>query len=127
MTSPALHLGLANMRQFLAAAVGALNKVLAHRARLAARHAERAHLRGRCSKSRPSWVPGSARAVRRHRRRASGRGRLTLRESRRTRGAPEIGTPSTSGSVRRELVICVWTTLVPLNSGPAPDPPAMVS
>src|SRR5882762_6276958 len=34
---------------------------------------------------------------------------------------------STSGSVRRELVMWVWTTSAPSNPSPAPDPPATVS
>jgi hypothetical protein len=34
---------------------------------------------------------------------------------------------STSGSVSRELVMCVCTTLAPSKSGPAPAPPAIVS
>ena len=34
---------------------------------------------------------------------------------------------STSGSVRREFVMCVCTTLVPSKPGPAPEPPEMVS
>src|SRR5438270_6358864 len=34
---------------------------------------------------------------------------------------------SISGSVRRLLVMCVWPALVPSWSGPAPDPPAIVS
>ena len=34
---------------------------------------------------------------------------------------------STSGSVRRELVISVCTPEVPSNPGPAPDPPQIVS
>ena len=34
---------------------------------------------------------------------------------------------STSGSVRRELVMCVCTTLAPSKSGPAPEPPEIVS
>ena len=32
-----------------------------------------------------------------------------------------------AGSVSREFVMWVWTTLVPSNDGPAPDPPEMVS
>ena len=77
--------------------------------------------------SRPSSARGSARGARRRRRRDAGRAPPLPRRIANASSRTGKRHSSTSGSVSRELVMCVCTALAPSKSGPAPAPPAIVS